>query len=83
MGIADPKEFVVGPGAAPAGNPPIGPVSINCGWVSKIKKKNISQEIYAYAKRQALFGANTLFPPYLLGKYVIFYFYKHEFSILE
>ena len=56
MGIADPKEFVVGPGAAPAGNPPIGPVSINCGWVSKIKKKNISQEIYAYAKRQALFG---------------------------
>ena len=60
MGIADPKEFVVGPGAAPAGNPPIGPVSINCGWVSKIKKKNISQEIYAYAKRQALFGANTL-----------------------
>ena len=74
MGIADPKEFVVGPGAAPAGNPPIGPVSINCGWVSKIKKKNISQEIYAYAKRQAL---------YLLGKYGIFYFYKHEFSILE
>ena len=77
MGIADPKEFVVGPGAAPAGNPPIGPVSINCGWVSKIKKKNISQEIYAYAKRQALFGA------YLLGEYGIFYFYKHEFSILE
>ena len=36
MGIADPNEFVVGPGAAPAGKPPIGPVSINCGWVSKI-----------------------------------------------
>ena len=37
MGIADPNEFVVGPGAAPAGKPPIGPVSINCGCVSKIE----------------------------------------------
>ena len=80
MGIADPKEFVVGPGAAPAGNPPIGPVSINCGWVSRIKKKNISQEIYAYAKRQALFGANTLFPPFCSGSTVYAIFTNMNFQ---
>ena len=40
MGIADPYELVVGPGAAPVGNPPIGPVNINWGWVSENRDNN-------------------------------------------
>jgi hypothetical protein len=39
--MPDPNEFVVGPGAVPAGNPPIGPVSINCGAVSKNEFKRL------------------------------------------